>query len=81
MYQHSKKLLKYKEYSCFNHSDFPAHSRLVIFPMSGDNTFKTLKKTMFKSSLSQMFFKIGVLKNFAIFTGKHLCWNLFLIKL
>ena len=25
--------------------------------------------------------KIGVLKNFAIFTGKHLCWSLFLIKL
>ena len=27
----------------------------------------------------QTFFKIGVLKNFAIFTGKHLCWSLFLI--
>ena len=30
---------------------------------------------------SQMFFKIGVLKNFAIFTGKYLCWSLFLTKL
>ena len=28
-----------------------------------------------------MFFKIGVLKNFAIFKGKHLSWSLFLIKL
>ena len=29
-----------------------------------------------------MFFKIGgALKNFANFTGKHLCWSLFLIKL
>ena len=28
-----------------------------------------------------MFFKIGVLKNIAIYTGKHLCLNLFLIKL
>ena len=28
-----------------------------------------------------MFFKISVLKNFAIFTRKHLCWSLFLIKL
>ena len=28
-----------------------------------------------------MLFKIGVLKNFAIFTGKHLYWSLFLIKL
>ena len=35
----------------------------------------------FKSSRSKMFFKIGVLKNYAIFTGKHLCWNLFLINL
>ena len=26
---------------------------------------------------SQMFFKIGVLKSFASFTGKHLCWSLF----
>ena len=34
-----------------------------------------------RSSRSQMFFKIGVLKNFAIFTGKHLRWSLFLIKL
>ena len=30
-----------------------------------------------KSSLSQIFFKIGVLKNFLIFTGKHLCRSLF----
>ena len=28
-----------------------------------------------------MLFKIGVLENFAIFTGKHLCWILFLLKL
>ena len=28
-----------------------------------------------------MFFKIGVLKIFVNFTGKHLCWNFFLIKL
>ena len=32
------------------------------------------------SGLSQMFFEIGVLKNFANFTVKHLCWSLFLIK-
>ena len=29
----------------------------------------------------QMFFKIGVLRNFALFTRKHLCWSLFLSKL
>ena len=32
-----------------------------------------------RSSRTQMFFKIGVLKNFA--TVKHLCWSLLLIKL
>ena len=31
----------------------------------------------YRGSLSQMFCKIGVLKNFANFTGKHLCWSLF----
>ena len=30
-----------------------------------------------KSSRSQMFLKIVALKNFANFTGKHLCWSLF----
>ena len=34
-----------------------------------------------RSSHWQMFFKICLLKNFARFTGKHVCWNLFLIKL
>ena len=29
----------------------------------------------------QVFLKIGVLKNFAIFTGKYLCWSFLLIKL
>ena len=27
-----------------------------------------------------MFFEIEVLKDFTMFTGKHLCWSLFLIK-
>ena len=34
-----------------------------------------------KCSRSQMFFKIGVIKNFLIFTRKNLCWSLFLMKL
>ena len=33
-----------------------------------------------KSSRFQMFFQVGVLKTFEIFTGKHLCWSLFLIR-
>ena len=36
---------------------------------------------MYRSSHSQMFFKMDVLKNFIMFTGKHLCWSLFLVKL
>ena len=31
----------------------------------------------FRNSRSQMFFKVGVLKNIANFTAKHLCWSLF----
>ena len=34
-----------------------------------------------RTSRLQMFFKVGALKNFAIFTEKHLCWILCLIKL
>ena len=34
-----------------------------------------------RSSRLQMFFKMGVLKNFAIFKGKQLRWSLFLIFL
>ena len=34
-----------------------------------------------RSSRSHIFFKMGVFKNFAVFTGKLLCWSLFLIKL
>ena len=33
-------------------------------------------KSVHVTSRTQMFFKIGVLENIAIFTGKHLCWSL-----
>ena len=35
----------------------------------------------YRSSHRRCSVKKGALKNFAIFTEKHLCWNLFLIKL
>ena len=35
----------------------------------------------YRSIYSQLFFKIDVLKNFANFTGKHLCWSFFWINL
>ena len=40
-----------------------------------------MEMLILRSSGWQMFFKIDALKNFAIFTEKHLCWSLFLIKL
>ena len=38
------------------------------------------KSTYFWSSRLQMFFKVGVLKSYAIFTGKHLRWGHFWTK-
>ena len=40
---------------------------------------KLRSKRIIGSSRSQMFFKIGTLKNFAICSGKQLCWSLFSI--
>ena len=36
--------------------------------------------SIYKTRHLQMFFKIVVLKNFVNFTGKQLCWSLFLAK-
>ena len=41
---------------------------------------KTGKHTIVRRSRSQMFFKLGVLKKFAKFTRKHLCWSVFFNK-
>ena len=35
----------------------------------------------YRSICWQTFFKIGALKNFTNFTGKHLCWSIILVKL
>ena len=42
---------------------------------------KKFGATLFRSSRSQIFFKIGLFKNFAIFIEKNFSWSLFLIKL
>ena len=41
---------------------------------------ETLRLAKYRSSCSEMFCKIGVLKNFAKFTEKHLCQSLFFNK-
>ena len=38
----------------------------------------SILSNIYRSSCLQIFFRIGALKNFAIFTGKQLCWRLFL---
>ena len=47
---------------------------MLFFHFSKTFFFNILK---YRNSRSQMFFKIGALKNFAIFKGKHLRWSLF----
>ena len=43
--------------------------------------FSQFREQIFRSSHLQMLFKIGALKSFPNFTGKHLCWSLFLKNL
>ena len=56
------------------------HVQVVEF--QPPDTIKSILQALFKHFIrkrdnrSQMFFKIGVLKNFAIFTEKQLCWPL-----
>ena len=49
---------------------------LLLFTSSTSHPY-----SLCRSSRWQMFFKIGVLKNFVSFTWKHLSWTLLLIKL
>ena len=57
-------------------------SLVAMFQMQGNVIYKSWFFCLFccRSNRSQMFSKIGVLKNLVIFIGKHLCWSLFLIK-
>ena len=59
----------------------------LLFPLP-DRPFMIIKTDRIgakhdkdRNSRSQMFFETGVLKDFAIFTGKHLCRVLFLMNL
>ena len=60
------------------------HNWLVLIKLDSrweQFSYHYLSNECFISSCLQIFFKIGVLKNFTIFTGKQLCWSLFLVKL
>ena len=45
------------------------------------NSFQVSFFIFFQKQPWEVFYKKAVIKNFAIFTGKHLCWDLFLLKL
>ena len=53
------------------------YERLDNLPNTADNLSSKLNQVN-RTRCWQMFFKIGVLENFATFTGKHLCWSFFL---
>ena len=61
----------------------PLTEIVYMFPLQNQTTDlanSLADSIIYRSSCSQMFFKISVLKNFANFTGTHLCWSLFLTK-
>ena len=68
----------------YNWEEISYPSKLVdqkTFEKSNPTNGLNVLYTKDRSSRSQIFFKIGVLKISVNFTGKHLCWSLFLIKL
>ena len=50
-------------------------------PIEPEQFGSPAERTGFRNSCSQLFFKIGVLKNFANSAGKQLCWSFFFNKL
>ena len=46
-----------------------------------ENYWTSILTLLFPEAIIRRFFKIIALRNFTIFTGKQLCWSLFLIKL
>ena len=76
LYARSKCFIKYYLYDC----------RKLVYGVGAETVFLKLTQRMIcyrrhRCSRSQMLFRISVLKNFTIFTGNYMCWNLFLIKL
>ena len=54
---------------------------LKIYGKSLGLLWRAVPEAVVHRKKKKMFFKIGVLKNFAVFTGKHQYWSIFLIKL
>ena len=56
-----------------------AHFYHIMIIVTGGFSKKSFFIIVFRSSRTQMFFKTCVIRNFAIFIGKHLCRSLFLM--
>ena len=73
------------EFKCLK--DKWSHGLLTIYYLIIQKTMSPQKSeeveilARAEAVVRRCFFKIDVLKNFANFTGKNLCWCLFLIKL
>ena len=82
---HSGMLMVLFVYSSFNFltETFKLETVFNCFIDLSPVPLKFLKSILFCTyeEQKQPFFEKGIHKNFAIFTGKHLCWNLFLIEL
>ena len=76
--------------SCFRKSTLPnTHTHIYIYIYKLQEKQKSFhnvvkkhhQKFLTKSNRPEVFCKKGALKNFAKFTGKHLCWSLLFKKL
>ena len=68
-------------YSCCNCIAIDVFGTIMITTFSNKKNAENCRKHhRYRKGRSQMFFKKDVLKNFSIFTGKHLCWSLLLNK-
>ena len=78
--EHSQKYLCHSRfYEVFRRKTI-ASQHLQLVYVSCEFKFLEYFKIWYRSIRLQMFFKISVVRNVAILTGKHLCWSLFLIK-
>ena len=68
-------------HSSINHQEQLFHRTLITSYFRPVNIANFFLQRTSRSSRLQMFFKIGVLKSFANFTGKHLCLSFFLKNL
>ena len=68
-------------HSSINHQQHLFYRTLITSYFRPVNIAKFLRTAFLqntsRSSRLQMFFKIGVFRSFANFTGKHLCWSIF----